>query len=75
MRLVGCFLMFLGAISVVWPAFSADMPDGVISVHYAFAVGTLKPVSGESFCRVGKDCSLGIDFDPVMVTLQLGKTP
>lgn len=53
------------------PALSGEMPEGMVAVRYGFEVDGWKPVTGESFCHVDRDCQLGFDFDPLKIILRL----
>ena len=67
-----CLLVFvLANLSAAYPAASEELPKGMVAVHYAFKLGQWPPVTGESFCYAGKDCVLGLESDPVRITLLL----
>jgi hypothetical protein len=48
-----------------------ELLRNMVVVQYAFQLEDWKVVGGESYCRLGHDCRLGFDFDPVQVTLRI----
>lgn len=69
-RLVACGIV-VGAVS----ASAEDLPEGMVSVHYAFQIDGWRAVSGQSFCVGHKECQIGLDVDPVKLILRLGWQP
>jgi hypothetical protein len=46
-----------------------ELPSDMVVVRYALRLTDWKIVGSESYCRVGKECRLGFDFDPIRSTL------
>jgi hypothetical protein len=66
---------FLAAAIAGPPAYSNDLPDGMVAVHYAFEIEGSNAVDGQSFCMIDKDCQIGFDFDAIKLTLRLHNLP
>lgn len=66
------FKVFLLAALMARPAMAEDLPQGVVSVYYAFRLEQNRLITGESFCHVERDCELNFDVDPVGLTLLVG---
>lgn len=69
-KFVGRLFLFALMLAAV-PVKADDLPEGMVAVRYGLDVIGWKPVTGESFCKVGQDCQIGFDFDPVKVVLRL----